>query len=155
VLCATSGSNCTWPSVAAGKEQNNIRWKNIIETQDTSEFSYTVFSTQKAFQRTYGKEVPIGKNLQEKCGNKLYFWIHFCIVIPSNSQYFNNEDSKGILPEWPGYTVIFNTEKFVHVMVHHLKYTSPNTSLLLLHSFYSVEKFVAFNYVTSLALYLI
>jgi hypothetical protein len=30
------------------------------------------------------------------------------------SQYFNYEDYKGILPEWPEYTVIFNkTEKLV------------------------------------------
>jgi len=62
VLCATSGSNCTWPSVAAAKKQNNIRWKNIIETQTASHFSYRMFPTHKAFQWTYGKEVPTGKN---------------------------------------------------------------------------------------------
>jgi hypothetical protein len=47
VLCATSGSNCTWPSVAAAKEQNNIRWKKYNpNTGCFSVFLYNVSYTQ-------------------------------------------------------------------------------------------------------------
>jgi hypothetical protein len=35
-LNSLSGSHCTWHSAAAAKEQNNIRWKNLIETQAAS-----------------------------------------------------------------------------------------------------------------------
>jgi len=59
---ATSGSNCPWPSVVAAKEKTILGVQNIIETQAASQFSYTMFPTRKAFQRTYGKEVPTGKN---------------------------------------------------------------------------------------------
>lgn len=46
VLCATSGSNCTWPSVVAAKEQNNIRCKKYNpNTGCFSVFLYNVSYT--------------------------------------------------------------------------------------------------------------
>jgi hypothetical protein len=45
--------------------QNNktiLGKKSLIETQAASQFSYTVFPIHKAFQQTYGTEVPTRKN---------------------------------------------------------------------------------------------
>jgi len=62
VLCATSGSNCTWPSVVAAKEQNNIRWKKY--NRNTGYFSVFLYSV--SYTQSFSTNLWKGSPYREK-----------------------------------------------------------------------------------------